>query len=174
MKLRKKKMAALCCAFVVGLTSVHGVKAFSTFEYKSRKQNIVENIKLGSNMLDITNLKEHYNSHGIADLYYKDGVVTVTANRDDGYCFVEQFVDLKQDKKYLLEVDMERYDGVQDVYLVKRKTAESGWIVGGYISRTKQTIISPPEDGMYELRFDVNQKGKTGKFWDVRLREIVN
>ena len=100
-------------------------------------------------------------------------VVTVTANANDGRGYVNARVYLEAGKKYIFSCTTNGIWGVNDdtveAYLMLNGSTETAYY---YMATNKGHVFTPEYSGVYYLRLDVNQQGKTYTFSNIEIKEV--
>ncbi len=112
------------------------------------------------NIADTTSSRMHYSVN--------NGVVTVTANYDDGYGFINGRVYLEAGQKYIFNAESSGNAAEVEAFLM---------LDGNYATYYRMASFNnyefiPTETGTYYLRLDVNQKGKTHTFSNIRINRV--
>ena len=94
-------------------------------------------------------------------------IVTVTANMDDGYGFIPYRVKLVAGEKYYFKCETDGVWGSE----VEAFLMLNGQYTTYYHMNANPTVFTPTVSGTYWLRLDVNNTGKTRKFWNIRVLE---
>ena len=116
---------------------------------------------------DVTDVSSAFMKYSVSN-----GTVTVTANQDDGYGFTNGRVYLKAGTTYEFNCDS---DGVWGESNNGSDNVEAFLMLNGefntyyWMSSNKSYKFTPTVTGVYWLRLDVNQSGKTHTFSNINI-----
>ncbi|MBR3133250.1 MAG: InlB B-repeat-containing protein, partial [Clostridia bacterium] len=108
-----------------------------------------------------------------------DGVVTVTANNNDGYGTTTGRVYLEAGKTYKFSCETDGVWGNQSVNngdSVEALVSIKGWFSSSdyWVSfPSNEYIFTPEQTATYKLRLDVNKNGETHTFSNISIYEVV-
>lgn len=146
-------------------TKVSVVSTFGVKEY-----NI--NFDAGELFSEFSGLESYEND--ILSYVYNNGVITMTAKRDDAYHGFPVYSTLERGKKYHFEIESDGVygpngsDSIQ-VFLRSTTLADSYY---QSIYEKSETFISNVDDDI-QLRLDVNKNGMTHTFSNWSLKEVI-
>ena len=133
-----------------------------TVTFDSNKGNLLQGLE------DKETTQSMYMEYSI-----ENGVVTVTALRDDGWGHTPGRIELEANKTYIFNCDMDASYGVsgdtQQVFLLLNGSTNAGEYI--QINSNENFEFTPTISGTYWLRLDVNQSGQTHTFSNISVIE---
>jgi len=105
-----------------------------------------------------------------------NGRVTVTANTDDGWGFINARADLVAGVEYTFTCS---HSGEWDTWNSNNYGVQAWWLLDGqwgawHHMESDTYTFTPTVTGTYWLRLDVNVQGETHTFWDIYIAEASN
>ena len=96
-------------------------------------------------------------------------VVTVTANNDDGYGYINARVYLEADKTYVFSCNTSgAWSSTTEAFLMLNGTTATAYY---HMASNNGHTFTPKSSGIYYLRLDVNVKGQTHTFSNIKITE---